>query len=129
MADEIPIRRDAAEQPPARSSYVFESIVIPVSVLIWLFVLLQMLFVVPRFQKLYGDFRMRVPMNTQLIMDHAWWLAAIVMLASFLLCVPVRSRWGWLILLLGVPKIANLSIFLNLWVPYLRVLQMLEGRG
>jgi hypothetical protein len=50
------------------------------------------------------------------------------MLASFLPCAFLRSRWSWLLLLIVFPVFVNLAIFLNLYLPYLELLEGLGGQ-
>ncbi len=98
------------------------------SLLLWSVTAFQIVFVIPWFQKTFNEFRMAIPWHTRMIMEHTLWIVAISMFLSFLLCGLIRVRWLWIVFLIVLPIMANLSIFVNLYYPYMKLLEGLGGQ-
>src|SRR5688500_3203683 len=91
--------------PPSQLSLRFAGIVIAFSTLLWLTVGFQTLFLVPRFDTLFDEFRMALPWITELVLRRSWWLAPGLIAASILACALVRFRWVWGMVLIVLPTI------------------------
>jgi hypothetical protein len=113
--------------PASRLSIRFAGIVIAFSLLLWLTVCFQTLFVVPRFDRLFDEFRMSLPWITELVTRHSWWLAPGLIAASILACTLVRFRWVWIMVLLVLPTIVNLTMIASLYFPYIELMGGLAG--
>jgi type II secretory pathway component PulF len=98
----------------------------------------QVFFVVPAYEKTFEDFRMRLPVVTEMailvarIAVNYWVLSVPVIFAAIALAcwlsylVRHRSniRWLcvlWFVLLIGVPAVANATLWTALWLPYKRL--------
>ena len=121
------VRRDADEAPPRELGPLFAATVISFSVLLWLIVVFQAAFLMPKCEKIFSDFKMRTPWLTEQMMHSIWWVTPLLMFGSFFPCAFVRSRGAWLILLIGFPVFVNLSVMVNLFFPYLKLLEGLDG--
>ena len=122
-----PPHRAPEASPPRGPGPVFLGGMILGSLFLWSVAAFQITFVTPRFVKIFDDFKMATPLGTKVVVDHAMWIVPTAMFASFLLSALERSRWLWIILLLGVPAFVNLAIIANLYFPYMKLLEGLGG--
>src|SRR5262245_25629068 len=106
-----------------RPSFAYACSMMVASFLGWAVAGFQIVFVVPRFVKIFHDFYMLVTMGTQLVVDHGFWIVPSTMFATFLCCAFFRSRWMWFLLLIVVPVFVNLSIIANLYYPQMKLLE------
>jgi hypothetical protein len=112
-----------------QTGLLFAILNIAFSICLWSVAAFQIVFVIPRFVKIFADFRMSVPIVTQIVIDHSMWIVPVMMLVTFMLCAVVRSRWLWILLLIGVPVFVNLAIIVNLYYPQMLLLEGLAGGG
>ena len=87
------------------------------SFMLWIGVAGQYLFYVPRSQRLFDDFKMMVPLSTELVFHHSWWLIPTLILATLVVCLATRSRWSWLLLLIVLPLAINAFVFVSMFLP------------
>lgn len=80
----------------------------------------------PRCQRLFGDFRMKLPIVTEHVIHDSGWAVPAVALATLIVCLALgrRSHWPWLFLLLLLPLVVNVLVCASLYFPYM---EMLEG--
>lgn len=126
-AGDPPLTRKDHESLERPMGPVFVIVSIVLSVLLWSVAAFQIVFVIPRFVKIFNDFRMAVPVATQIVIDHAIWIVPTIMLATFLWCAITRSRWLWILLLIMTPILVNLAILINFYHPLLLLLEGLAG--
>lgn len=102
-----------------------------VSFLLWLPVVAQLVFVVPRFERTFGEFKMKLPLLTELVIHHSRWAVPAIAIAALLVCISLgrRSRWPWLVLLFLLPLVINVLIGVSLYFPYMELLDGLGGGG
>ena len=113
--------------PPARGPSIFAIAVASIFALVfWLFVAFQALFIVPRVEKTFLEFKMKLPLMTEWVMRDLWWFASASLIASILFCIIPRSRWIALIVLVALPLVLNLLIIASLYFPYTA---LMEGLG
>jgi type II secretory pathway component PulF len=100
------------------------------AVVLWWGVAVQSHFIVPRFEKIFLDFKMRLPLATEwtvFVARGIWWVAPACLVASILVCFIPRSRWVGLILLVLLPLLLNLLIIPSLFFPCMELLDGLNG--
>lgn len=127
-AGDPPFRVADPDAPAPGIGVGFAVATIACSLLIWSVSAFQIIFVIPRFEKIFNDFRMALPMSTRMVMEYSLWIVIVVMFFSFLMCGLVRTRLLWIGFLIVVPIMANLSIFINLYYPYMKLLEGLGGQ-
>jgi hypothetical protein len=96
---------------------------------LWLAVAFQIVFIAPRFEKLFADFKMKIPLATELVIFDGWWIAPACLVAALLLCVARQSRWTGLILLVVLPLVINVLIITSLYLPYAALVEGLGGNA
>jgi heme/copper-type cytochrome/quinol oxidase subunit 2 len=120
---------DHASQPPAAPRNLLLMVIWgALSLILWLGVAGQMVFIVPRFEKLFADFKMKTPLMTQWVIVDFWWVVPAFAVAVLLACLATRSRWAWLFLLILLPVIVNALIGVSLCFPYMDLLEGLGGK-
>jgi hypothetical protein len=97
--------------------------------LLWFTVAFQVLFIVPRFDKVFADFRLKLPLMTEWVIRDTWWFSLGCLLVVLSLCISRRSRWAGIILLVVVPLIINLIIVAGLYFPYVALAEGLGGNA
>src|SRR5262245_15618150 len=102
-AGDPPYRAPEPAAPASWPGFTFACFTIGPSLLGWAVAGFQIIFLMPRFAKIFADFHLKVPVATQQLIDHGWWLVPVLMLLTFLLCAVFRTRWMWIALLIGVP--------------------------
>jgi hypothetical protein len=96
------------------------------ALVLWLVVAFQVFFVVPKFEKTFLEFKMKLPLMTEWVIRDLWWFASACLIASILFCVIPRSRWAALIVLVALPLVLNLLIIASLYFPHAA---LMEGLG
>ena len=121
-----------------RASLAVTLLLVGVWFLFCLVFVAQLLFVVPSFERQFEDFRMRVPFVTEMAIlasRFAWkywflWIPALILAAglagwlSYLVRHRSDRRWlgaAWFVLLMGMPLIANATVWGSMWVPMRRL--------
>jgi type II secretory pathway component PulF len=101
------------------------------SFLLWLAVVVQFVFLVPRFERLFGEFKMKMPLLTEWVIHHSRWAVPAIAITALLVCISLgrRSRWPWLFLLFLLPLVINVLVGVSLYFPYMVLLDGLEGGG
>jgi cytochrome bd-type quinol oxidase subunit 2 len=96
------------------------------SMLLWLTVVGQLVFLVPRMERLFGEFKM--PLLTEWVIHDSRWAVPAVTIATLLVCIALgkRSRWAWPFLLILLPLIINVLVGVSLYFPYM---ELVEGHG
>jgi type II secretory pathway component PulF len=131
-------------QATLRSTSIATAINVGIHLLLWLVLLAVMIFYVPSRQKIFEDFKYKIPYTTEVILSLSNWLTEFwILFGPFLVFVllivdaPVyflfrlgpRTRtasrlWSGLMILL---PLAALGItLLALWLPYVKVLEGLS---
>ena len=127
----------APEQPTSATGWRVGGIVMLVpSALLWAAAFVQVIFVVPRIERIFLDFKMILPDATQLVFSRGvpWTLIAFVVwvalaCASMILCRNqhhARVLLALLILLGLMPLLFNLFLAASLYLP---LMDLLEGLG
>ncbi len=114
--------------PPNLIMFVLAGVL---SFLLWLAVAVQLLVLVPRCERLFSDFRMKLPMVTERVIRDSRWAVPAVALATLIVCLALgrRSHWPWLVLLLLLPLVVNVLVGASLLIPYMELLTALDGGG
>ena len=99
------------------------------SLALWLAVAFQLVLIAPRFEKLFADFKLKIPWATERVLFDAWWIASACLGAALLLCVARQSRWTGLILLVVLPLVINALIITSLYLPYAALVEALGGNA
>ena len=101
------------------------------SMLLWLTVVGQLVFFVPRVEQLFVEFRMKMPWLTQHVIHDCRWAVPAVTIATFVACIALgkRSRWAWPFLLILLPFLINVLVGVSLYFPYMALLDGLSGGG
>ena len=138
-AADLPL--DNAARPPASEigglSTLALAIAVGFGVLLWLVVAFQALFIVPRFEKLFLDFKMKLPFFTELVIGfsrfsrHGWLLLPLCLIAAALVCIALtwQSRWAGIVLIVALPLLINLLIIASLYFPYAALVEGLGGNA
>src|SRR5687767_4274805 len=119
--------------PPAaqRVSIALTVSLVGISLLLCLALLVQLLLIVPGYERQFADFRVRVPVVTELMIAasrwtvHYWFVVVPLLLAmfallglvSYLIRHHVRNRWCsavWFLLLIGLPVAVNATMWMAL---------------
>jgi hypothetical protein len=118
----------AAAAPPTQSGAVAWKVILAVvAVTLWLGVAWQVVIHIPRAERIFAEFHMRVPVATELVIRFGQWAIPVLAVTSLLVCLIVRQRWAWLWLLIVLPAFTNGAVFLSLYVPYSRLIEGLGG--
>jgi len=123
-----PVER-IADSPTGGPGIVAISVAAAFGVLLWMTVGFQVLFIVPRFERIFLDFRMKLPYMTEWVISDTWWLASVCLLGILLLCISRQSRWAGIVLLVIAPLIINLIIVAGLYFPYVALAEGLGGNA
>lgn len=102
------------------------------ALVLWLAVAFQSLFIVPRFEKVFSDFKMRLPLATEWVMEMTrgiWCIAPACLIALILVCLIPRSRWVGFVLIVLLPLLLNLLIIASLYFPYAALVEGLGGNA
>lgn len=102
-----------------------------VSMLLWLALAGQLFFVVPQVARAFGEFRMKLPWLTELVIAESLWAVPVMAVATLVVCIAFakRSNWPWAFLLILLPLIINGIVGASLFIPYLEMLDALQGGG
>jgi ABC-type polysaccharide/polyol phosphate export permease len=95
------------------------------SFLLWVSLIVQLSVYVPRSEKMFDDFKMKLPHATVVTIHHAWWIVPALIVATLAVCLIARSRWCWLVLLLALPLALNVFVFLSMFLPQQMLLEAL----
>jgi hypothetical protein len=99
------------------------------SLVFWLGVAVLVVLIVPRFDRLFTDFKLRLPWITERVICDAWWVAPACLAAAALSCVAKATRWAGLRLLIVAPLVIILLIVASLYFPYMALLEGLGGNA
>ena len=130
MSYQAGLPSDRAPEPPAPPLNPLLMVVsFVLSFLLWLTVVCQYVFIVPRVERLFGDFRMKLPWLTEQVLHHYRWAVPAITVAAFLVCIALgrRSSWPWLFLLILLPLIINVLVGVSLYFPNMELLDGLSG--
>ena len=96
------------------------------SLLLWLAVVGQLVFFVP----IIEGFKMKLPWQTELVVNESLWAVPAITIAAFVACVVLgkRSRWAWPFLLILLPLILNVLVCVSFYLPLME-LHGLSGGG
>jgi len=124
-----------------RPSIALTALLVSLSLVLCLALIGQMLLIVPAYERTFADFRLRVPLLTELIIAASrmviryWFVFIPVVFIVFVLLGAVsyqirhrwRNRWCsalWFVLLLGLPVAANITMWIALEIP---LWQLVDG--
>jgi len=127
--------QSGAEPTRTQSSVPITIVLVGLSLLLMLALIGQLLLVVPAYEKHFEDFRMRLPFATELTIAAArfvfkyWFVLVPCILCAFALAgwvsYVIRHQSGsrllsalWFLLLIGLPLLANATIWAALWIPF-----------
>jgi type II secretory pathway component PulF len=134
------------DQPLRRSSLVVTGLLVGLAVVLWAALVWELLAVVPRYERLFADFRLRLPQATVVTLNVSRWvgsywyvlvltllpaLTAAAVVSYLLRHGPAAPRWLrvlWFVLLLGVPAAAHVFLWVSILQPYWALLEGLGGR-
>jgi hypothetical protein len=99
------------------------------SLLLWLAVVGQLVIIVPRLERLFGDFGIKMPLLSQWVIQHSRWAVPTIAIAALLVCIGLgrRSPWPWVFLWFLLPLVINLLVGVSLYFPYMELLEGLGG--
>jgi hypothetical protein len=94
----------------------------------WLAVVGELV-LLPRLERQYRDFGIKLPLLTEMVLRHSRWAVPTLTLAALLVCIGLGSRspWLWVFLLLLLPLVLNLVVGVGLFFPYMVLLDGLGG--
>jgi ABC-type polysaccharide/polyol phosphate export permease len=120
-----------AHLPPTapRSNLLLMVVFGLLSLFLWLAVVAQLVFIVPSLERLSGEFRMKMPLLTELVIHGSRWAVPTITVAVLLVCIGLgrRSPWPWLFLLFLLPLVINLLVGVSLYSPYMELMEGLGG--
>jgi hypothetical protein len=124
----------AADQPlPGNSTPPGRNVVVVIyavcSALLWLTVAFQIVFIVPRFERIFTEFGLRLPWMTERVIRDAWWIALVCLIVLLFGCMGQRTRRFGIVLLVVVPLALNLLILVSLYLPYTALVEALGGNA
>jgi hypothetical protein len=125
----------AADHPqPGSSTPPGRNVVVVVvaavcSAWLWETVAFQIVFVVPRFERLFAEFGLRLPWMTERVIRDAWWIALVCLIVLLFGCMGQRTRRFGFVLLVLVPLALNLLIIVSLYLPYTALVEALGGNA
>jgi hypothetical protein len=122
-------RDDAPLPPPRGPGMVFLVIVGALAIVLWFALAYEIVLVLPRFEKLFAEFHMRLPWFTERVIYDAWWFAPLCLLVVLFTCMGKRTRWLGLLLLIALPIVLGLLILTALYVPYTELVEALGGNA
>jgi len=126
-ADGSPIGNAAARAPGERPGLIFAVVTIALSLFLWSVAEFQVLVLIPRVAKILDEFRMRVSLTTELVINHAYWILPATIVLSVIVCIFLRSRWVWALVLIALPLCFNVVLLVNTHGPLLDLLDGLAG--
>lgn len=123
-----PLNTPPNPTPAPSSSLLLVVVASVLSSLLWLGVIGQTFVLVPRCERLFGEFRMKLPTVTEWVIAGSRWVVPAVTIAVLVVCLALgkRSPWAWLFLLFLLPFVANVFIGVSLYFPYM---ELLDGFG
>lgn len=124
---DLPLSNAPQEQAAPLSGVVAFAIAGGFSLLLWLAVLFQTVFIVPFFAKTFLDFKMKLPLVTEFVLRDMWWFSLACLVPSIGFAVVMRPRWIGLSVLVLTPLAINLLIMLGVYFPYAELLEGLAG--
>jgi type IV pilus assembly protein PilC len=119
-------------------------VLVGIAVLLWGAFLGTLLFFVPRFERTFAEFKLRLPHATAVTLDASRWMVkywyVLVLMAipglptavalSHLVRRSASTRWLavlWFILLLGVPLAGQVYVWCSILIPYADLVEALGG--
>jgi hypothetical protein len=115
--------------PSVRSSRFFIVTTIALGLVLWLAAIFQTLFILPRFEKLFLEFAIRMPLPTEAVMRNAWRVVPACVVLAVAIPIAIRRRWAWLFALIRLPILVNLFLFLAYYLPYATLVGGLGGQN
>src|SRR5947209_4939937 len=106
QAADLPIENTSAPPGPLSSLFVVTTIV--GSSLLWLAGVFQTVFIVPRFEKMFLEFKMKLPLATEWVMRNGLWFVFVCLVVAVAVSLVLRKPWAWLAVLVLLPVLINL---------------------
>jgi hypothetical protein len=115
--------------------------VIGLAAFLWIAVAVELTFVVPHYERLFADFRVKVPWATEVVIASSrwcikYWYVLIVLaiagvgLSTILIRHLAQKPWlgfTWCVAILLLPLLVGFSIWFFCYWPYLKLLEGLQG--
>jgi type II secretory pathway component PulF len=114
--------------------------VVVAAVMLWIMIVAWLVFVVPEFERIFADFKMRVPLGTDAIIACSRWCMkypyvlpmplAMIGVSTWLIRHRVRKRWLgglWCLAMLVLPAGLAFLIWLLCYLPMERLLEGLAA--
>jgi hypothetical protein len=100
------------------------------SLLLWSAVVAQYVWIVLWVERLFVEFKMKLPWLTQHVVHEGKWAVPAITIATLLVCIALgkRSRWAWPFLLILLPLMINVFLGVSLYFPFLEI-HGLSGGG
>jgi type II secretory pathway component PulF len=130
MTQEAPLpldpRSTPAAPPPSPLLIVVSGVV---SLLLWLSVVGQLVFLVPTLERAFREFKMKMPLLSEWVIHYSRWAVPAITIAALLVCIGLsrRSPWPWLFLLFLLPLVINVVVGVSLYFPYMELMEGLAG--
>src|ERR1043166_3370351 len=130
---------DTTAPEPPKPSIVLTVIIVLAALVLWLVAIGELVWMVPFFERMFADFKMRLPDSTEAIIGASRWcvkyflvlplvftiLAVAVAVSTWLIRHMARKRWlGWVwsAAMLVVPALVAFAILLFCYLPYVKLL-------
>jgi type II secretory pathway component PulF len=109
-------------RPPHPGVSGWDLIVGSIGVLLWLGVAWLVAISIPRGERLFADWKMAIPLFTQMVIRFGQWAVPVLASVSLLMCLKVRKRWAWLWFLMVLPAFIICAVFVSLYIPITQLL-------
>ena len=132
MTQEAHLPLDPTPAPTAPPSNPLLMVVSGIlSLLLWLAVVGQLVFLVPNAERLSREIPMTMPLLTQWVIYKSRWVVPNLTIAVLLVCIGVgrRSPWPWLFLLFLLPLVINVVVGVSLYFPSMVLLDVMGLGG
>lgn len=129
MAQEPHLPADHTPTPPPAPNPLLLVVSGVLSFLLWLPVVGQLVFIVPRCERSLGEFKMKLPLLTEWVIRDSRWAVPAITIVTLLVCIGFgrRSPWPWVFLLFLLPLVINVVVGTSLLIPFMGLIEGLGG--
>ena len=132
MSDEFDNPSDAQDiriSERARMTLIEKTFVGIVAIPFWVACGWLMIFSVPRAERLFADFRMRLPLMAEFVIAWGWLAVPAVLLVACMVGLILQRRWAIYLSFVVIPAILSTLVFISIYVPIRELTEALGGNN